>query len=99
MNLSLNHTKSLQYKLFEPGDFLTLKEANEWASEYLKKKVSTSNISYLINYGQIHKYGEIGAVFVLRSELAEYYKSFNGKREDTSEKLRYLIENFSALAL
>ncbi|MEJ5262607.1 MAG: DNA methyltransferase [Ignavibacterium sp.] len=72
---------SLQYKLFEPGDFLTLKEASEWASEYLKKKVSTSNISYLINYGRIHKYGENGDVFVSRSELAEYYKSFNGKRE------------------
>jgi hypothetical protein len=72
---------SLQYKLFEPGDFLTLKEASEWASEHLKKKVSTSNISYLVNYGRISKYGENGDVFVSRNELREYYKSFNGKRE------------------
>ena len=71
----------MQLRLFEPGDFLTLKEASEWASEHLKKKVSTSNISYLINYGRIRKYGENGDVLVSRNELKEYYKSFNGKRE------------------
>jgi hypothetical protein len=81
MNLSLNHTMSLQYKLFEPGDFLSLKEASEWASEHLKKKVSTSNISYLVNYGRIQKYGENGETLISIKELKEYYKSFNGKRE------------------
>ena len=72
---------SLQYKLFEPGDFLTLKEASEWASEHLKKKVSTSNISYLVNYGRIQKYGENGETLISIKALKEYYKSFNGKRE------------------
>ncbi|HEX9739727.1 MAG TPA: hypothetical protein VGA29_03040, partial [Ignavibacteriaceae bacterium] len=71
----------MQLKLFEPGDFLTLKEASEWASEHLKKKVTTSNISYLINYGRIHKYGENGDAFVSKKELIDYYKSFNGSRE------------------
>jgi len=71
----------MQLRLFEPGEFLTLKEASEWASEHLNKKVSTSNISYLINYGRIHKYGENGDAFVSKKELKEYYKSFNGKRE------------------
>jgi len=28
----------MQLKLFEPGDFLTLKEASEWASNHLGKK-------------------------------------------------------------
>ena len=71
----------MQLKLFEPGDFLTLKEASEWASEHLKKKVTNSNISYLINYGRIHKYGENGDAFVSKKELIDYYKSFNGSRE------------------
>ncbi len=71
----------MQLKLFEPGDFLTFKEASEWASEHLKKKVTASNIAYLVNYGRIHKYGENGDTFVSRNELTEYYKSFNGTRE------------------
>jgi len=28
-------------------DLLTTKEASKWASDYLKKNVTTSNISYL----------------------------------------------------
>lgn len=72
---------SLQYKLFEPGDFLTLKEASALASEYLKKNITTSNISYLISYGRIHKYGENGNAYISKKELFEYYKSFNGLRE------------------
>ena len=55
---------NLQYKLFKPEDFLTIKEASEWASEELRKKISTSNISYLINYGRLLKYGENGDVFI-----------------------------------
>ena len=30
-------------------------EASQWASEYLEKNVTTSNISYLIQYGRIKK--------------------------------------------
>lgn len=71
----------MQLRLFEPGEFLTLKEASAWASEHLKKNVTTSNISYLINYGRIHKYGENGDAYVSKKELVEYYKSFNGQRE------------------
>jgi len=71
----------MQLRLFEPGDFLTPKEASDWASQHLGKKVSASNISYLINYGRIRKYGENGDTFISRKELTQYYNSFNGKRE------------------
>jgi len=71
----------MQLQLFEPGDFLTLKEASVWASEYLGKNVTTSNIAYLVNYGRIHKYGENGDAYVSKSELEKYYQSFNGRRE------------------
>ncbi len=71
----------MQLKLFEPGDFLTLKEASIWASEYLGKNVTTSNIGYLLNYGRIHKYGENGSSYISKKELIQYYNSFNGRRE------------------
>jgi len=77
-----------QIKLFESGEFLTLKEASEWASEHLKKNVTTSNIAYLINYGRIHKYGENGNAYISKNDLIEYYKSYNGNRElDWKDKL------------
>ena len=71
----------MQLRLFEPGDFLTIKEASEWAAEHLGKKVTISNISYLLNYGRIHKYGENGDAVISKKELIEYYKSLNGRRE------------------
>ncbi len=78
----------MQLRLFEPGDFLTLKEASVWATEHLGKRVTTSNIAYLINYGRIHKYGENGNTIISKRELKEYYKSFNGRREiNYKEKL------------
>ncbi len=41
-------------------DLLTIREASEWASGYLGKTVTTSNISYLIQYGRIKKVGSSG---------------------------------------
>ncbi|MCF6149203.1 MAG: site-specific DNA-methyltransferase [Candidatus Kuenenia sp.] len=62
-------------------DLLTIKEASEWATNYLKKNVTTSNISYLIQYGRIKKIGDNGTVQISKQDLIVYYKSFNGKRE------------------
>lgn len=77
-----------QIKLFESGEFLTLKEASEWASEHLKKNVTASNIAYLINYSRIHKYGENGNAYISKNDLIEYYKAYNGNRElDWKDKL------------
>jgi len=60
---------------------LTIKQASEWASQYLKKQVTTSNISYLIQYGRIRKVGSNGDVFVRKQDLIKYYDSYVGKRE------------------
>lgn len=62
-------------------DLLTIKEASEWATEYLGKTVTTSNISYLIQYGCIKKIGINGTTQVSKQELINYYKSYNGHRE------------------
>ena len=62
-------------------ELLTIKEASEWATEHTGKLVTTSNISYLIQYGRVKKIGENGATQVSKQELSDYYKSYNGHRE------------------
>lgn len=70
------------------NNLLTVKEASIWASGYLHKNVTTSNISYLVNYGKITKYGDNGTTQVSQNELIKYYASFMGQREiDWREKL------------
>ncbi|MGN0235151.1 MAG: DNA methyltransferase [Paludibacteraceae bacterium] len=61
--------------------FFTIKEAAQWASDYLHRNVSNANISYLINYGKIKKYSRNGTVVVMKEELEEYYQSYHAKRQ------------------
>ena len=63
------------------SDYITIKEASKWATSHLGKTVTTSNISYLIQYGLIKKYGSNGNTVISKSELIGYYKSYNGNRE------------------
>ncbi|MDD5339311.1 MAG: DNA methyltransferase [Dehalococcoidales bacterium] len=63
------------------SDLLTIKQASEWASEYLHRNVTPSNISYLIQYGRIKKITDNGDTFVSRENLISYYKSFIGNKE------------------
>jgi len=58
---------------------LNLQEASEWASEYLNRRVTISNISYLIQYGRIKKYGSNGNPLIDKDELKEYYDSIKKK--------------------
>jgi len=60
---------------------LTLREACDWASSFLGRNISESNISYLIQYGKVKKHGENGSTQVNINDLKRYYQSFNGKRE------------------
>ncbi|MGB3976835.1 MAG: DNA methyltransferase [bacterium] len=61
----------------ETTGFYTLKEAAAWASQYLQRNVTVSNISYLIQYGRIKKYGSNTNLLVSLEELEGYYNSFN----------------------
>ncbi len=56
-------------------DLLNIKEASKWASSYLNRAVTQSNISYLIQYGRVRKIGENGFTQVLKSDLIKYYNS------------------------
>jgi len=60
---------------------LTIHEATQWATKYLNRDISTSNISYLVQYGKVKKYGENGSTRINLDDLKCYYKSFQGKRE------------------
>lgn len=63
-------------------ELITIKEASDWATNYLDKNVTTSNISYLIQYGRIKKNVDNGSTLVDKKDLINYYKqSYNGRRE------------------
>jgi len=64
-------------------ELLTIKQASEWATSYLKKNVTPSNISYLIQYGRIKKIGDNGSTQVLKEELINYYKDQKQSRADS----------------
>lgn len=61
---------------------LSIKEASQWATEYLDKNITPSNISYLIQYGRVKKIGDNGSTQVLKEDLIEYYREQNKSRED-----------------
>jgi len=63
------------------NELLSIQEASAWATDYLGKEVSTSNISYLIQYGRVRKIGENSSTQIYKSDLEKYYKSYLGKRE------------------
>ena len=70
------------------SDLLSIKEASEWATNFLNKNVTPSNISYLIQYGRIPKVGHNGSSSVRKQDLFEYYKSFKEIRpEEWKEQL------------
>ena len=64
------------------AELLSIKEASQWASEYLEKNITTSNISYLIQYGRIRKIGNNGLTHVIKEELIEYYKDQKKTRQE-----------------
>ena len=65
---------------YKKENLMSIKEASKWASSYLDRKVTTSNISYLIQYGRIRKIEDNG-VYIPKEELVRYYNSYLGKRE------------------
>lgn len=63
------------------AELLTIKEASNWATTYLNKEVTTSNISYLIQYGRITKIGDNGYAQVVKEDLIKYYNKNNKSKE------------------
>jgi len=62
-------------------NLINLKEASIWASQYLNRKVTISNISYLLQYGRIKKYGNNGNPLISIEELKRYYDSYDKEKQ------------------
>ena len=60
---------------------VTIQDASKWATSYLDKEISPTNISYLVQYGKVRKLGENGSTLVDLNDLRKYYESWKGKRE------------------
>jgi len=61
---------------------LSILEASKWATDYIGKNVTPSNITYLVQYGVVKKMGENGTTQVLQNELKDYYKTYLSSREN-----------------
>src|SRR3989338_3316725 len=63
---------------------VSVQEASSWASEYIGRTVTPTNITYLFQYGKIHKYpDESRKIRVNREELKEYYDKFVIRKQDS----------------
>jgi DNA modification methylase len=71
-------------KMIKAENLLTIKEASVWATDFLGKSVTPSNIAYLVNYGRVNKIGETGNTFVAKQDLIDYYENY--QRETTWKK-------------
>ena len=60
------------------SNLVTVREASRWASEFLSRNISNSNINYLIQYGKIQHFDN-GLIDII--ELQSYYDSYHGNRE------------------
>ena len=67
--------------MFSQKNELTIQEASKWASGYLDRKITPSNISYLVQYGQIKKIKAQGNLLVSKEDLIRYYGPQNGSQE------------------
>ena len=65
-------------------NLLTIREASDWATDFLGKSVTPSNIAYLVNYGRVKKRGENGNTFVAKQDLVDYYATY--QRETSWKK-------------
>jgi len=61
-------------------NLINLKEASIWASQYLNRDVTVSNISYLLQYGRIKKYVNNGNPLINIEELQRYYDSYDKEK-------------------
>ena len=72
-----------QLGLFGIGEkrFINLRKACNLASQYLNRKVTISNISYLLQYGRIKRYGSNGNPLINIEELKDYYDSIEKEKQ------------------
>ncbi|MFA7544128.1 MAG: site-specific DNA-methyltransferase, partial [Candidatus Cloacimonadaceae bacterium] len=73
-------------RLSEPQDLINISEARQIASELLEKNITNANISYLVQYGRVKKFGNNGTVLISKSELLKYYRNQYNTKEKAWKK-------------
>ncbi len=73
--------------IHQTDDLLTIAEASAWVSEYLEKSITPSNISYLIQYGQVRKMLSNGSTMVSRTDLLSYYEARRSQEAEWKKQL------------
>ena len=63
------------------SSLLTIKEASQFATNYIHKNITPSNITYLINYGRINKLTKNGNTLINKGELIKYYQFYKKDKE------------------
>ena len=71
----------------EQNELLSIQEASSWASSFLNRVVTESNISYLIQYGRVRKIGENGTTQIIKGDLIKYYEKSRPSREVSWKKV------------
>lgn len=71
-------------------NYITVKEASKWASDYTSKKVTNSNVIYLVNYGKIaNKSHEQSKILIDKNELKVYYDNIKEKNKELNSPLSF----------
>lgn len=68
-------------------ELLSIKEASEWATKFLGRPVTPSNIQYLIQYAKIAKTFYKNSIAINVDELKNYYKKDIVKEREWKNKL------------
>ena len=67
--------------MLSPNQYFTLQQASQWATQYMGKNVTSSNISYLVQYGKVKRYENDGVTQIDKEELKAYYDALGGSRQ------------------
>ncbi len=76
------HTLDLGNEHDSSEELLTVAQASAWATRRAQRKVTPSNISYLIKYGQLPASDRHGAPRIKVQDLEQYYNTQAKKREN-----------------
>ena len=63
------------------NEYFTLQQASQWATQYMGKNVTSSNISYLVQYGKVKRYENDGVTQIDKDELKAYYDALGDSRQ------------------
>ena len=80
-------------EIYESKDLISIPDASSWASNFLEKKVTNSNINYLIQYALIKKFDQNGTLKVSLSDLKQYYETL--KKNSIEQWNRYSNKNLN----